>query len=136
MIVETARLVKSDEEGGLLPLGAGAKGLVGVFDQGHAIGDEALGVHGVCADAAAGGADDGEFGEGAGFAVRFEVGEGHDEVVVAGGVGPGEPEGVLFVAVVGVVLPGVVGFGEGLEDGALGHGAFVEVVGAFARRCS
>lgn len=133
VVVEATGLVERDQQSGLVPLRAGADGLVDVFDERFAVGDEALRVHGGGADATAGRAEDGEMGQVACFGVAVEVGERLHEAGVATVIRPFEPERVLFRSVRDVVPPGLVLLRELLKHGHLGHGAIVEVIRTVTR---
>lgn len=102
VVVETTALVEGEEEEGVVPLRACVEGVVNGLDEGLPIRDEAGGVHGGGADAAAGRVEVGELGEVALGGVVVEVRQGHDLVVVAGLVGPVEEAGVRASATVGV----------------------------------
>jgi len=131
VVVEAACFVESDEEGCFVPLRARTHRLVYILDQRLAIRNQTRRVHGRSPHTAATSREDGELGQAAGGGVGVEVGEGFDEVGVVGGVSPVEPEGVGHGGF-DVVGPGVVCFGELLEDGALVHDAVCEGVVAVA----
>lgn len=63
MVVESARLVKGQDEQRLVPLGAGSEGVVDGFDQDLTVGDEACRVHGAGSLPAAGWVDETELGQ-------------------------------------------------------------------------
>lgn len=129
VVVETTCLVEGDQEQGLVPLGAGADGIVDLLQEDLAGGDVAGGVHGVGVEAAAGGVEVGQLGEGAQVGVLVEVLEGNDVGLGVGG-GPVEEHGVREEGAVGavVVLPGDALVGGDLEDAGDVDGRDVKVV--------
>lgn len=134
VVVEAARLVKGDDPEGLVPLGAGAQGLVDVLDELLPIGNAAGGVHGVGAIAAAGRVDVGQLGQVALLGVLVEVVHEDDAVGVVAVIGPLEPAGVLDGGVDKVVLPLHAELGDLLENGHLLHSVVLEVVLALPSR--
>lgn len=95
MVVEASSLVKGDDEEGVLPLRAVAEGVVHLLEENLAVGDEAGGVHGVSADAAARGVDVGELREAAEVGVLVELVEGlHFLLGVAAGDGRSKVHGI------------------------------------------
>lgn len=130
VVVETAALIEGEDEEGVVPLRACAEGVVNGLDEVLAVGDEAGGVHGGGAHAAAGRVEVSELGKVALSGVVVEVRQGHDLVVVAGLVGPVEEAGIRASTTVGVdiVHPGVAGLGELLEERAVGQLVLVEAL--------
>lgn len=86
-------------------------------------------MHGVGAGATAGWVEEAELGEGAGCGVGVEVLHWDGELIVAASEGPVEEPQVdhAGVSVCVVVLPGVICFGELLEDSALGQAVGVGI---------
>ena len=119
VVVETTCLIVGQDEEGLVPLGTGAEGIVDVFDEGFAVGDETRRVHGVSADVAAGWVDEGEFGELACVSSFKELLQRLGLVGVAALEGPVEEVSVDHAGRGVVVHPSVAAVGELLEDGFL-----------------
>ena len=136
VVVEATALVEGEDEEGLLPLGAGTERLVDLLDEGLAIGNQTAVMHGGGTNTAAGGVQVRELGQSAVGGIDVELLHGDNLVLVAAGLGPGEPLGLRTGATSGVpvVDPGVVGLTQLLEDGALGEGVGTEsgIVGAVA----
>lgn len=130
MVVETASLVKGDDEQGVVPLRTCASSVVYLADQSLAVRDQACRVHGVRAHAAAGWVDVGELGQRAGSGVGVELLQVDDLVLVTGVVRPVEVSGIRPSAtgIVPVVDPRCVGPVQGLPDGNLGEAVVAERV--------
>lgn len=103
VVEETTGLVEGQKEESLLPLRAGAEGVVHLLDQDLAERDVAGGVHRVGVGSAAGGVDVRELGQEAEVGVLVEVLEGNDVVLGVLG-GPVVEQGVGQVGAVGAVV--------------------------------
>lgn len=86
-------------------------------------------MHGSGTGSTAGWVQEAEFGEGSGCCVGIEVLHWYSEFVVAALEGPVEEPGIYHagISVCVVVLPGMAGFRELLEDSALGQAMGVSV---------
>lgn len=123
VVVEATGLIKRNKEQGVVPLGRGKERLVDFLQEGLAVRDQAGRVHGVGANTAARWVDVGELGELARGGISVEVRNGLNVVIVSTVVSPVEEGGVRASTTgrVIVVLPGVAGLVQLLEDGPLGE---------------
>lgn len=129
VVVETTCLVKGDQQQGLVPLGTSADSVVDLLQKDLAGGDVAGGVHGVGVQAAAGGVEVGQLGEGAQVGVLVEVFE-RNHTGLGVGHGPVEEQGVGKEGAVGavIVLPGDALLRGNLEDAGDVNGRDIKVV--------
>lgn len=129
VVEETTGLIVGQNEESLLPLGAGAEGIIHLLDKDLTEGDIPRGVHRVGVLAAAGGVDVGELGEEAEIGILVEVLKGND---VGLGIlsGPVEEHGVGQEFTVGavVVKPRDALGGGDLEDAGSVDGRDIKVV--------
>lgn len=136
VVVETTALVEGEDEESLLPLGAGTERFVDLLDESLAIGNQTAVVHGGGTNTAAGGVQVRKLGQSAVGGIGVELLHGNNLILVAGGLGPGEPLGLRTGTTSGVpvVEPGVIGLTQLLEDGPLGEGIGTEsgIVGTVA----
>lgn len=133
VVKETTCLIEGDEQESLVPLGAGAQGVVDLLHKNLAERDVTGRVHGVGVQTAAGGVDVRQLGQQSQVSVLEEVLQGHNVALRVLG-GPVVEQGVRQEVTVGavVVAPRDILLAGGLEDAGNGNGRHIEgiVVGA------
>lgn len=129
MVVESTCLIEGDEEKGLLPLRAGADGIVDLLQENLTEGDVASGVHGVCVQTAAGRVDVRQLGEKAQVGILVEVLERHNVALCVFG-GPVEEQGIWVEGAVGAVVvePRDALLRGSLEDAGTLNGGDIEAL--------
>lgn len=129
VVEESTGLVEGDKEESLLPLRAGADGIIDLLQENFTERDIAGGVHGVGVQTAAGGVNVGQLGEEAQVGVLVEVLD-RDNVALGVFGGPVEEHGIGKEGAVGAVVvePRDALLGGSLEDAGGRDGGDIEVL--------